>query len=105
MSLKWFSSLFLQAHEFPVDLGILLFKGGKFLRGSDSGNDVLALCVHQILAVEFVNAGAGIAAEAYAGAGIIAKVTEDHRLHVYRRSFQAVYIVKLPVFNGALIHP
>ena len=59
-------------------------------RGADSGHHVLALGVDQVLAVEGVLAGGGIAGEADAGAGVVAEVAEHHRLHVDGGAEQAL---------------
>ena len=48
-------------------------------RGPDAGDHVLALRVHEVLAVELPLAGVRVAGERDAGAGVVAHVAEDHR--------------------------
>ena len=55
-------------------------------RRADAGDDVLALRVHEELAVELLLAGRWIARERDAGAGIVAEVAEHHRHDVDRRA-------------------
>ena len=71
----------------------------------DAGDDVLALRVHQELAVEDVLAGGGIAREGDAGAGVGAHVAEHHRLDVDRRAPALGDVVQLAVGDGALVVP
>ena len=49
---------------------------------ANAGNDVFALGVDQILAVELVLAGGGVPRKRHAGARSVAGVAEDHRLNV-----------------------
>ena len=51
---------------------------------ADAGHDVLALRVLQVVAVDALGAGARVAGERDAGAGVVAQVAEDHRHHVDR---------------------
>ena len=48
------------------------------MRGTDAGNDVLALRVGQELAHELLLAGGGVAGEGNAGAAVVAHVAERH---------------------------
>jgi hypothetical protein len=75
-----------QLHQLAVDLRHLLLHLGDRLRRADAGDDVLALGVDQVLAVDEVLAGARVAREADAGAGIVAHVAEHHGAHVHRRA-------------------
>ena len=70
-------------------------------RGADAGHHVLALGVDQVLAVEDVLAGGGVAGKAHAGAGVVAEVAEHHRLHVYGGAEQALDAFYLPVTDGS----
>ncbi len=72
----------LHAHEVLVllVLGVVVDRA----RGADAGHDVLALGVHQPLAVELVVAGGRVAGEGDAGGGGVAHVAEDHGLDVDR---------------------
>ncbi len=51
-------------------------------RRTDTCNDVLALCVGQELAHEFLFAGSGITGKCNTGSAIVTHVTECHHLHV-----------------------
>ena len=53
------------------------------MRCSDTCNNVLALCVCQVFAIEFVFACGGVSCERYARSTVVAHVTEDHCLDVY----------------------
>ncbi len=50
----------------------------------DPGDHVLALGVLQVVAVDALGAGAGVAGEGHAGARVHAEVAEHHRDHVHR---------------------
>jgi hypothetical protein len=70
----------------PVDFRHVALHFGDGLRGANAGHHVLALGVDQVLAVDQVFAGAGIAREADAGAGIVAHVAEHHGADIHRRA-------------------
>ena len=75
------------------------------LGSSDSGDDVLALSVDQIIAEELVCPGVGVASEGDTGTGIRAGVAEDHRLHVHRRALEAGDPLDPTVLDCFLTHP
>ena len=75
------------------------------LRRTDAGDDILALRVHQELAIQLVLSGARVAGERHAGAAVIAHVAEYHHLHIDRRAPAARNIVHLPIINGARVIP
>ncbi len=52
------------------------------LRRADAGDDVFALGVDEVVAVEHRLADGAVAGQADAGRAIVAQVAEDHRLHV-----------------------
>ena len=64
------------------DFGQVLRHLGDGLRGAHAGDDVFALGVDEVLAVENVFAGGRVAGEGDAGAGGFAGVAEDHGLDV-----------------------
>ena len=70
-----------------------------------AGDDVLALRIHQKFSVENFLAARGIARERDAGAGPVARVPEDHRLHVHRRAPFRGNVIFLAVKNRAFVHP
>ena len=67
------------------------------LRRADAGDDVLALRVDEVFAVEFVGAGRGIARERDAGRAILAHIAEHHRLHIDRGAPLGRDMVQPPV--------
>ena len=64
------------------DFGQILGHLGDLLRRAHAGDDVFALGVDEVFAVEDVLAGGGVAGEGDAGAGGFAGVAEDHGLDV-----------------------
>ena len=75
------------------------------LRRADARHHILALRVHQILAVEHVLAGGRIAGEADAGGAVVAHVAEHHGLHVHRGAPFGGNVVQLAVGDRAMVHP
>ena len=75
------------AHR-PDQLGVRvredLLHALERLRGADAGDHVLALRVHEELAVHALLAGRRVAGEAHAGGGAVALVAEDHLDDVHR---------------------
>ena len=69
-------------HKLLVHLRHDLLERLDRLRGADAGDDVLALRVDEVLAVELLLAGGRVAGERNAGAGGVAHVAEDHALDV-----------------------
>ena len=75
-------------------------------RGSaNARNDVLALRVHQELAVEVLVAGCRVTGEGNAGARVVAHVAEDHRLDVDRGAPGGGDVVHAAVEHRALVVP
>ena len=72
---------------------------------ADAGDDVLALRVHEEVAVHALLAGAGVAGEAHAGAGVLRHVAEDHRLHVHGRAEVVRDALLAAVEHRPLTHP
>ena len=99
----------LQAAGDPLELVVrlrqVLLELGDLLRCADPGNDVLALCVRQVLAVERLLAGVRVAGEGHARPGVVAHVPEDHRHDVHRRSEVVWDLVVLPVVARPLPEP
>ena len=56
------------------------------LRRSDTGNNIFALRVHQIFAIQLLFACGGVSCESNARAAIVAHVAEYHGLYVNRRT-------------------
>ena len=74
-------------------------------RRADAGDHVLALRVHQELAVELLRAGRGVAGEAHARAAGLAQVAEDHGLHVDGGAQHVVDVVDAAIGLGAIVLP
>ena len=72
---------------------------------ADAGDDVLALRVHEEVAVHALLAGAGVAGEAHTGAGVLRHVAEDHRLHVHGRAEVVRDALLAAVEHRPLAHP
>ena len=93
----------------PVELGVRLGKVLLHLRDlrrrADARDDVLALRVREVLAVEDSFAGVGIAGERDAGAGVVAHVPEHHRHDAARRPQVIGDLELLAVVLGALTEP
>ena len=96
-----------QRHQLAVNLRHFLFHLGNGLGRADTRHHVLALGIDQIFAVDQVLAGAGVAGEAHAGAGIVAHVAEYHGADVDCRAAGLILgDPELPaVIHRALAHP
>ncbi len=71
-------------HELVVRLLVDLLEFRQRHGVPDAGDDVLALRVLQVVAVDALVAAGGVAGEGDAGAGVGAEVAEDHRADVHR---------------------
>ena len=93
----------------PYELGVRARQAHRHLidvkRRADPGDDVLALRVEQELAVEALVARRRIPGERDAGAGRVAAVAEDHRLHGDRRAEALADRVHASVVDGFLEQP
>ena len=74
-------------------------------RGADARDDILALSVHQIVAVEDILASRRVASESHARAGGLAHVPEHHHLYVDRGAPVVGDLVHVAVGDGAVIVP
>ena len=88
-----------------VGLGHLLLQRRDGVGRAHAGDDILALRVDQVLAVEHLLARGGIARERDAGAAFVAGVAEDHRLHVDGGAPLVRDVVLLAIDDGALVVP
>ena len=91
--------------ELRVGLGVVLLELDDRLGRPGAGHDVLALGVHEVLAVEDVLAGGRVAGEGDAGARVVAHVAEDHELDVDGRAPGLGDVVHLAVGDGPVVHP
>ena len=92
-------------HKLLVNLRHDLLERLDLLRGADAGDDVLALRVDQILAVELLLAGGRVAGERNAGAGGVAHVAKDHALDVDGGAPVGRDVVHAAVVDGARVIP
>ena len=69
-------------NELIVHLRHLIVQVADGRRSADASNDVLALCIDQVLAHQLLSAGGGVTGECNAGAGTVAGVAEGHLLDV-----------------------
>jgi len=72
--------------ELFVDRRVLLVEFADRNRSADARDDVFALRVHQVLAIDRFFAGGGVAGEGDARAAVVSGVAVDHRLHIDRRA-------------------
>jgi hypothetical protein len=84
--------------------------GAQFFQGpggADARHHVFALGVDQIVAVEFIFAGARVPGEAHAGGGIVAHVAEDHGADVHRGAVGHLRgdVELAPVVHRPFAHP
>ena len=71
-------------NELIVHLRHLILQVADGRRSAHACDDVLALCIDQVLAHQLLRAGGGVTGECDAGAGTVAGVAECHLLHVDR---------------------
>ena len=71
-------------HEFGVRTRLEPLEVRQGQRVADAGDDILTLGRLKVVAVHAAGAGGRVAGERHAGAGVLAGVAEDHRLHVDR---------------------
>src|SRR5260370_8173885 len=75
------------------------------LRRADAGDDILALRIDEVFAVELLHAGRRVAGEGDAGGAILATIAEHHRLDADRRAPARRDVVQLPEGDRPGIHP
>ena len=86
-------------------LGLLALQQRDRVGRADAGDDVLALGVHQELAVEHFFARGGVTGEGHAGARVFARVAEHHGLHVHGRAPLGGDVVLAAVDDRPVVHP
>ena len=91
--------------ELGVRLRVVLLEPADLERSPRSGDDILALGVHQVFAVEDVLAGGRVAGEGDARAGVVAHIAEDHHLDVDGRAPGLGDVIHLPVGDGPVVVP
>ncbi len=91
--------------ELVVKRLVVFFEFSDRLRGADAGNDVFALGVEQIFAIQNVFAIRRVAREGNAGAAVVAHVAEDHRLNGDRCAPFVRNVVQAAIGIGPRIIP
>ncbi len=91
--------------ELVVSLGHVLMQTGQLQRRADAGDHVLALGVNQVVAIELVGAGVGIAGEADARARLVALVAEDHLHDVDGRTLEVGDLFNAAIGDGLVGFP
>ena len=74
-------------------------------RGTNAGNNILALGVDEKFAIELVLAGRGVACKRHACAGIFAHIAKHHRLHIDGGAIETSDLIDLPVGNRLARRP
>ena len=87
--------------ELGVDRRHLRLHLGDWARSAHPGHHVFALGVDQVLAVEGVLAGRGVAAEGDAGGAVVAHVAEDHGLHIHGGAQVIADLIQPPIIDRA----
>ena len=77
----------------------------NLLRSADAGNNVFALSVDEVFAVEDVFTSSGVAAECHTCSGVVAHVAVDHCLYVYGGAPFFGNLVHSAVDDSAFVHP
>ena len=78
---------------------------GDGLRSTHTGNDVLSLCINEILTIEHIFAGSGITSERNAGSRALTCVTKDHGLDVDSGSPGSGNSILLAVNDRSIVLP
>ena len=91
--------------ELPVRLGEVGRHRGDRLRRADARDDIFTLRVGEVFAVQLALAGRRVTRECNAGAGVVAHVAEDHRLHVDRGAEVMGDVVVIAVVGRTLVVP
>ena len=92
-------------HQFFVRCRHFFRQIANWMRRAHAGNDVFALRVDQVLAIENFFAGGRVARKGHSGGARFAHVSKDHRLHVHRRSPVVRDSIFPPINDGAIVHP
>ena len=81
------------------------FEFENWNRRANTGDNILALRIHQKLAVKFFVANRRITREAHAGAAGVSQIAKNHRLHIHRGSEHFIDVVDAAIVLGAVILP
>ena len=91
--------------ELPINLGHGLLHFAQRHGSSNASDNVFALSVHQVIAIEDFLAGTRVARKADARAGSIAGIPEDHLHDVDGRTEETGDFLHAPVRDCLLRHP
>ena len=83
----------------------ILFQSGNGLWCSDTGHNILTLCIDQVFTINTFFTGRRITGEGYTCTGGIAHVSEYHGLHIDSRSPVTGDIIHSSVNDSSLIVP
>ena len=96
----------LTSHEkLFMRLGKVFGHLGDGLRCADTGNDVLALCINEILTVKNIFTSGWVTSESNAGSGTLTGVTKDHSLNIDSSSPSGGNSIFLAINDRAVVLP
>ena len=78
---------------------------GQWQWRTNTGHDILALCVDQKFAIEHVLAGRRITGKRHTSGAIITHIAEYHRLNIHRSAPGGGNIIQPAIGNRTVIHP
>ena len=90
---------------FPNFGHVVLQRSFDLLRAADTGNNVFALSVNQVVASDSLDASGAVAGKSNAGGAVVAHVAEDHRLNVDGGSPGVRNRVCTTINDSAVVHP
>ena len=82
-----------------------LMQRGDRLRRADTRNDIFALCIHQVFAVQSLFARRRVSRKRDARAAVVAHVAEDHGLNIDGRAPAARDVVQTAIYDGSRVVP
>lgn len=91
--------------EFFIGFGHFFFEICNGFWGADAGDDVFALGVDEVFAVEDFFAVSRVASEGHTGSAVVPHVSEDHGLDVDGGAPFVGDVVFLTVYNGTVVVP
>ena len=92
-------------NELLVDVGHHLLQLSNLERGTEASDDVLALSILQVLAVQMILTGAWVAGEGDAGAAAFTHIAKDHSTDVDAGAPIVGNLAELAVGDGPLAVP
>jgi hypothetical protein len=92
-------------HQLAVRCWHLFRQFDDRMRGAHASNNVFALRVDEVFAVENLFPSSWVARECHSRRAGVAHISEHHRLNVHRRSPLVRDAVLPAINNGPIIHP